>query len=192
MNVSDGRARQPRLRGLLLAAAVFGAAPWAQATVVTHHYAALGGTAWSVAFAVTNDGLQPAFSGFSVYFDPALFANLALADSPSGWDSIVLQPDTGLPAPGLFDTLALDLADLPAVGATQGGFRVTFDWLGGGAMEPGRLRYTINDENFQVLAEGLTVPEPSSILLASLGLGGLALRRRRESQQRPAAVEVLP
>jgi hypothetical protein len=173
---------QPRtlrtsLRRIALATVVASATPFAQAAVVSHDYDYLGGTAWAVDLSVRNDGAQPAFAGFSVYFDWALFSNLTLAASPAGWDSIVLQPDLALPADGLFDSFAITSSDLPAVGETQGGFRVTFDWAGAGA-GPGRLRYTINDANFNVLADGLTVPEPTSALLAALALGALALSRR--------------
>jgi MYXO-CTERM domain-containing protein len=160
------------------AAAALLAPTFSQASLVTHQYAALGGTHWAVNFAVVNDGSPASFAGFSVYFTPGAFSNLSLASSPAGWDSVVIQPDLALPSPGFFDTFAIAAQSVPGVGQSQAGFRVLFDWTGP-TPDPGRLRFTLNDANFNVIGQGLTVPEPGSVLLAALGLGALALTQRR-------------
>jgi hypothetical protein len=123
--------------------------------------------------------------GFSIRFDPLLYAGLEDPPPPVGgdWDPLVLQPDPGLPADGAYDALALvngaSLLDL---------FRVGFVWLGSGA--PGSQPFEINqfDSNgnfMEILASGFTaplqaVPEPPpwSILTSGFLPGLLVIRRK--------------
>jgi hypothetical protein len=110
--------------------------------------------------------------GFSVLFDPALYASLespppAVSDQ---WDAISLQPDTGLPDPGRYDAQAL--VDEPTF---LGIFSVSFVFRGTGA--PGAQPFEIYDPEFQLIQTGVTVPEPSTFLLIASGLLVLLLRR---------------
>jgi len=165
----------------------------ASAAAIQASYTSLGGNAWSAAFTVTNNGDAAPISEFTVFFSEALFSNLSLGGSPSTWDSIVIQPDTGIPAAGYLDALALDSNDALGLGASQAGFEVSFDFLGQGA--PGALPFDIVDpnNNFAVLSSGRTtvvftdvgtVPEPGALSLALLALGLIArpsLTRRRSA-----------
>ena len=122
--------------------------------------------------------------GFSVYFDPALYANL---DDPpavnADWDSIAVQPDPALPSEGFFDALALtsgaSLADP---------FVVAFTWLGSGGTAPGSQPFTVNQFDafgeLSILETGRTVPAdsipaPPPLILIAMGLAALARRRRQ-------------
>jgi hypothetical protein len=138
-----------------------------------------GGDWWRYTYQVLGDALLQD-QGFSVAFDPSLYA--ALADATPAhpdWDVLILQPDPLLPDAGLFDALAL--ADGSASGI---GFAVTFVWLGGAGSAPGPQPFTVNQFDSEgalvaTLQEGLTVvPEPASALLVLVGAVGLAARPR--------------
>lgn len=153
--------------------------PAAHAADIQYTATPLGGTAWRYDYVVTNDSL-PGLDEFSVFFDAASFANLAVTASPPGWSSIALQPSET--ADGLFDSLALN-ASL-AQGASIGGFSVTFTFLSQGT--PGSQGFAVIDpfDNNRVLQEGLTRPIPEAQTLAML-LAGLvpvvAVARRRRA-----------
>ena len=105
-----------------------------------------------------------------------------MADSagPSGWDLLLIQPDTGIPAAGYFDGLAL--ADGIALDDALGGFSVTFDYLGAGT--PGSQLFSIvNPNSFDELDSGTTkrfsVPQPGTLPLMLAGMGALAYWQRR-------------
>lgn len=171
-----------RFVSLLLAGTLCAAA--AQAAVIEAGFTQLNGTDWQVDFRVTNDGSPAVITGFTVYFPETLFANLALVSSPPEWDSLVIEPDVALPAPGFFDALLLDPSQSMLVGQSAEGFRVAVEFLGAGA--PSALPFQIVDQSFQPLFQGTTVPlanqvpEPSSVALVALGLGliGTAAGRR--------------
>jgi len=180
-------------RFLCAAFLTFVSAASASAAAIQASYTSLGSNAWSAAFTVTNDGDAAPISEFTVFFSEALFSNLSLAGSPSTWDSIVIQPDTGIPAAGYLDALALDSDDALGLGASQGGFVVSFNFLGQGG--PGALPFDIVDpnNNFEVVSSGRTtsvftdvgtVPEPGALSLALLALGLISrpsLTRRRSA-----------
>ncbi|MBC7622467.1 MAG: hypothetical protein H7232_03680 [Aeromicrobium sp.] len=158
----------------------------ASAAAIQASYTSLGGNAWSAAFTVTNNGDAAPISEFTVFFSEALFSNLSLGGSPSTWDSIIIQPDTGIPAAGYLDALELDSNDALGLGASQGGFVVSFDFLGQGA--PGVLPFDIVDpnNNFALVSSGRTtsvftnpgtVPEPNGLALALLAIFAAGAKR---------------
>lgn len=110
--------------------------------------------------------------GFSVLFDPALYASLESPPSAVGseWDIISLQPDVALPADGLYDALALVNSPL-----ALSGFSVEFVWLGGGT--PGVQPFVVYDTSFAPVEVGQTIPEPGTALSLLLGLCMIAVAR---------------
>jgi hypothetical protein len=123
----------------------------------------------------------PAGHGFSILFDPALYASLESPPPPVGpdWDILSIQPDPGLPDDGLYDALAL--VDTPA---TLSGFTIEFVWLGNGG--PGSQPFLIYDSTFETIDSGQTrprlvaVPEPPALGLILLSLFAPFLFARRE------------
>jgi hypothetical protein len=96
--------------------------------------------------------------GFSVFFDPALYASLEVATPGPGaaWDPLTLEPDPGLGAFGVYDAEAL--VDAPPVAVV---FRVRFEWLGLG--DPGEQPFEVRDPSLAVVGSGTTVvPEPAA------------------------------
>lgn len=165
-----------------LAAALTMAAilPAAQAADIQFSATPLGGTSWRYDYVVTNNDL-PALDEFSILFEAGTFAELAVAASPPGWSTIVLQPVNG--TGGLFDALALN-ESLP-LGGSIGGFSVTFQFLAAGT--PGAQPFMIIDpfsEGSPVIQEGMTrpIPEPQTLALLLAGLVPVvALARRRRA-----------
>lgn len=164
-------------RACVLVCALF-ALTGAQAALVTANFSQVAGSTWAVDIGIANSGTLPEIQAFTVYFSEALYADLVLTDSPAEWDSIVVEPDQAIPAAGFFDSFVLDPLMALRPGDEQGGFRVEFTLIGAAA--PDHLPFDIYDENFQVLESGMTVasvngvPEPASILLATLALAALA------------------
>ena len=159
----------------------------ASATVITYTPSFLGGNQWQYDYTVASAAGDPTIDEFTIYFDPALYTNLATAATPSGWDPLVIQPDTSIPADGFFDELALVAGISP--GDSLGGFAVSFDFLGTGA--PGAQSYDIVDPNtFDTLSSGFTstassiptVPEPNTLALMGLALTMLLIFRSRISK----------
>lgn len=153
----------------------------AHATVIDYTSTALGGNRWRFDYTIHNDTLAAPLDEFTVFFNENLFANLADAAGPSGWDLLLIQPDTAIPAAGYFDGLAL--AGGIGAGAALGGFSVTFDYLGAGA--PGAQLFSIVDPaTFDELDSGVTqgpnsVPLPGSLPLMLAGMGAMAYWQRR-------------
>ncbi|NNF15749.1 MAG: hypothetical protein HKN70_03325, partial [Gammaproteobacteria bacterium] len=103
----------------------------ASATMMDFTATSLGGDTWRYDYSVTNDTLGVDIDEFTIYFDHNFYANLStVADAPPGWDSIVIQPDPGLPDDGFYDSLALIAGIAP--GETLSGFSVTVDYFGAG------------------------------------------------------------
>jgi hypothetical protein len=120
-----------------------------------------------------------AASGFDVYFDPTLYANLDTAPvAPNGdWFVFTVQPDATLAADGAYTAQAV--ADSASITSA---FSISFTWQGAGT--PGPQPFDVFDPNFLIVQQGFTsqasaVPEPASILLFSGGMLGLTWLRRR-------------
>ncbi|MBY0242266.1 MAG: hypothetical protein K2X55_23435, partial [Burkholderiaceae bacterium] len=134
-------------------------------------------------YVINNDTLPGPLDEFTIYFDEHLFANLADATGPAGWDTLAIAPDTGIPAAGYLDGLAL--AGGIAAGDTLGGFSITFDFFGAGA--PGAQQFSIVDPlTFVEIDSGVTgasaVPLPGTVPLMLAGLVSLACLRRHHGK----------
>ena len=142
------------------------------------------GQHYSAAVEVVNDGNPASLSGFTLYFDETRFTNLSLTGSPSTWNSLLIQPDLGIPAAGFLDAFAIDPLDALQLGQSQGGFNFTFVFIGQGL--PGAMAFDINDANYNVLFSGISfnrfvttnlVPEPGAGWLVLIALVGLSVAR---------------
>ncbi|MDP3084484.1 MAG: MYXO-CTERM sorting domain-containing protein [Rubrivivax sp.] len=147
-------------------------------------FSALGGSDWQLTLSVGNDGSLAEVTGFTVYFSETLYTNLALVSTPSTWNSLIIQPDRALAAPGFLDAYARTPQAGLRAGQVQSGFAVRFTYLGTG-LPPG-LPFEVVNPSFQPLSAGQSVaatsliPETSTTVLMSLGLAALAgLGRRR-------------
>ncbi|MGO4476213.1 hypothetical protein AB4Z32_08140 [Massilia sp. 2TAF26] len=163
------------------------------AAIITFTQSNTSGNHWINHYTVKAGATDTLIEEFTLYFEDVLYKNLAVVDSPSGWDSLVIQPDSAIPADGFFDSLAMNLG----IGQSEalGRFSVAFDFLGVGA--PGRQRFDIVAPlSFAVLSTGLTsketdgpppddVPEPDNLALICVGLAILftTLRRHFSSPQ---------
>lgn len=167
----------------------------AQAAIVNVSFTDLGGSQYLADIAVENDGSPASISGFTLYFDETRFTNLALTASPAAWDSLLIQPDLGLPAAGFLDSFVIDPLTALSLGQTQAGFQVSFDYIGLGL--PGSMVFDITDSDFNVLFSGVTttvtstppggqIPEPDALWLALLALGCLAGTRQRRVARKSA------
>jgi hypothetical protein len=144
---------------------------------------------WLVDFVVTGDGTPSVINDFTIYFPDATFASLSLAQSPAGWDSLLVQPDPTLHSAGFLDSLALGTGI--GNGGSVGGFEVKFNFLGQGV--PPALHFDINDANFHAVFSGVTsvtaVPEPEIAWLMLLGFAAIAGSRIRAKKQHELGLE---
>lgn len=182
-----------KIRSLIMGVVIgiFGVA--AEAAVVTYTTTHLGGTSWRYDYSVAALAGDPTIEEFTIFFGVS-YANLQVAATPGGWDSIVVEPDAGIPADGYFDSLGLIAGVSP--GASAAGFAVDFDFLGVGT--PGNQHFEVVDpQTFEVLTSGFTksleapplgtIPEPTTtwLMLLAFGLviGSVSHRRNTKFPQ---------
>ena len=149
----------------------------ALATTITYTATPAGGSSFDAVFEVTNDTLGSSIEEFTIFFDVGVFENLRNAVSPTDWDPLLIDPDSGIPDDGFADWLALGTS--LGVGETLGGFGLTFDLIVGSL--PDMLAFTIIDPNtFDILDEGFAtlinggvsdVPLPAAMWVFLVGLG---------------------
>lgn len=155
------------------------------AATITYETHDLGSGRWEYVYEVKNDTLSEPINEFTVYFDYGLYADLFIDSPKAGWDGMTVEPDLalGVPVPGYYDALALVSGIAP--GASEGGFQVSFTWLGQGT--PGPQSFDIvNPDTFETIESGRTtgpapVPEPGMMILLSMGIVGIAGMGRRKS-----------
>jgi hypothetical protein len=172
-----------RFIAMVASAAGLLAAGAAQAVNVTSTFTDLGAGKGAYEYSVQNNDIPSGFVGFTVYFAPGRYSGLS-AIGPTNWDPITADPDGGIPADGFADWLDSTGAGI-ASGDSLSGFRVEFDLLQSGAPESQDFDVYVfgADDDFELLGSGRTsipgsVPEPGTLALFSLGLLGLAVRRR--------------
>jgi hypothetical protein len=176
---------------LLLCTSLF-AVGRASAAVITYELTPEAGNRWTYQYTVSAAASDPAIEEFTIFFDPALYANLLRVLAPSGWDALVIEPDPGLPADGFFDALALVAGIAP--GSSLGGFAVSFDFLGNG--RPGVQGFDIVDPvTFGTISSGITeleraidLPEPGTAWLLAVPLLLLLRSRSRCPADRSATL----
>jgi hypothetical protein len=163
-------------------------APVSRAAAVVGHFTALGSDQWQVEFSVSHTGDPTPIAEFTVYFSEQHFADVVVVASPAGWDTIAIEPDTTIPAPGFVDGLALSAADHIVPLQTLDGFLATFRLLG--ASQPFDLRFDVYGEGLDHIGSGeitaiidepdMPLPEPPApVLLMLAGAVAAASRRAR-------------
>ncbi len=161
--------------------ALLGAMSEADATTIAFTATNLLANSWKYDYTLTNDSLPSPVQEFTIYFEADLYSNITLVSSPAEWDSIVIQPDSALPAAGFADALTIG-SGLPA-GSSLTGLSVNFDYLGAGI--PGAQAFDIVDPvDFSTLDSGRTsaVPLPAAgwlLTTAFAAVIGAGLRRRK-------------
>ena len=150
----------------------------------------LGEDLWQYQYTV-SDHTFATNTGFTLYFDSALYSNLQ--DPPpvvnSDWDILVTQPTPLFSDEGSYDAFAL--ASFPSLTDT---FSLTFIWSG--LQTPGSQAFEIYDENFNVIVSGQTqlklstVPAPSPFWLLLSGFGLLAQARLNPATSHPFTFKV--
>jgi hypothetical protein len=137
---------------------------------------------WRYAYSLDPAGtpFSAGVTGFAITFDETLYTALAAVTASLDWDILVLQPDLGIPDPGLYDGLAL--VDSPDLSTP---FEVDFVWLGSGT--PGSQPFEIYELETPIygtpvtIESGVTVPvpEPALAALALAAVLGLAVTGAR-------------
>lgn len=158
------------------------------AVSITYANTSLGGNTYKAMYNISVGATDPAVSEFTIYFYPGYYANLVQGSTPAGYDPLLVQPSTTIPADGYLDIYAF--TPIPA-GGTTGPFVVNFDFIGVGV--PSSQPFDIVDPNtFDTISSGRTtlvgapapnpgtVPEPDSALLMLAGVFGLMMQARRK------------
>jgi hypothetical protein len=165
----------------------------ASATEVTYDATKVAGNEWQLTYDVANNSLSVPISELTIYFNPALFTNVAIGSTqPAGWNNpLVVQSDpTLLPdlsGYGFFDTVASSSGIAP--GGSLDGFTALVDYSGTG--QPSAQTFQIvNPATFSTLDQGQTrgsgggtsVGEPGTLVLALLGTIAVAFTRARRRE----------
>jgi len=174
--------------GLLLVFCLGAAGFGVPKTQIWYSAEELAGGRWQYNYEVANISLTVPIEEFTIWFEYGLYENLSVETpgAPPGWDQVVCQPEPVLLDDGAYDAKAnLENPGIPPADdpVRVAGFAVSFNWLGD-ALIPGPQFYQIIDpETFETIDSGMTklIPEPATLLL--LGLGGLALLRKRRTLQ---------
>ena len=152
-----------------------------QASIITYDANNVSGNQWTYEYSIFNDTLINDIEWFAIYFDYNLYDNLQIISTPSDWDPLLQQPDTGLPDDGVYDVLAFSSGIAP--GSSLAGFIVQFDYFGSGT--PGSQAFEIYDPlsaSIVVIDSGDTsssqnAAEPNIFLLLVMGMTLAGLRR---------------
>ena len=171
---------------LFIAAVCFGSA--CHAAVITYTVKPLEGTRWEYEYELRSSPDEPLLREFTIMFDFLTFANISLEASPSGWDTLVIEPDVNVASDGFLDGLALGQGLEP--GTTMGGYRIAFDFLTTGT--PGRQRFDVVDPiTFAIIESGFTraqepvaIPEPGTVATIALAALMMVSSRRRNQKNR--------
>lgn len=175
-----------RLFTLILAFGMIIALPGIlHATIITYDTTNLGGGRWEYSYNILNDTLGSPIEEFTIFFDYGLYDLLSIDTPKANWDGLTVNPDLifGFPQAGFYD--ALSLASGIAPGASEGGFMVSFNWLGTGT--PGAQYFeVVSPSDFSVLDSGNTtpVPEPGTLMLLGSGIISLIGLRRRINKKK--------
>lgn len=185
----DTGGRYRRLCSLMLVPVLACVPLGSAAAIITAQSTPIIGTQWTTSYSIKAQGSDPLIEEFSIYFAPSLYDSLALVSVPAGWDSIVIQPDAGIPADGFLDALSLFAGISPGEALT--GFTVSFNYLGSGV--PPTQRFDLIDPlSFATIGTGLTtnsaveLPLPGTLPLLSLGFGIILWLRHRSPPCVPA------
>lgn len=155
----------------------------ANAGVVDYTVTNISGNQWRYDYTINNPTPGLAFDEVTIYFTEGVYELLTDATAPAGWDALAIDPDSGIPADGFYDVL--NLGGLLSDGETVTGFSVGFTFLGAGT--PGAQSFDlIYSRDFSVAYSGRTaaiaapgqVPEPTSLGLALIALGGVVVAKR--------------
>ena len=162
--------------GAALAAALlcFTSSARADSVVVSYTLASLSASSYQYTY--TLSGSLSAKDDLAILFPIGSVSSLSnAAGSGSDFSTFALQPDSGLPADGEFDILALNAnPDLSSI------FTVNFLYTGSGV--PSAQAFTLYDGDFNVLQTGTTqaaviassvTPEPASLSLLATGVAAL-------------------
>ena len=87
-------------RAIIFLGAALLSLPAAPTGIVDSTVTALGGSSWRYNYTINNPTPSLGFDEVTVYFDSTKYANLRAPIAPLGWDPLVVQPDTGIPADG--------------------------------------------------------------------------------------------
>lgn len=170
------------LRPLLALAAVFGAVS-ADAVVVAFFPRDVADTVsgqdrWEYEYWLDSFPYDAGY-GFTIWFDPDLYADLdATPPIPHpDWDPLTVAPDPQLGEDGFYDAEALvDAASIDAI------FTVSFRWLGPGT--PGAQAFDVREPSpsFAAVESGETVlPESGASAIGAAAIAALAALRRSAS-----------
>lgn len=130
-----------------------------------------GNDRWRYDYVLTATLNDPSFSEVTIYFDASPTMQIESFSIQSGWDTLIVQPDALIPAPGFVDAVmgfgAVSPALTPLLMSAM--IRSTPSFV------PGAQTFELSQSNpFNVVISGTTVPVPepgpAALLVAGLGL----------------------